>query len=289
MTSRSILDQARSDLAAIETELSALLATKSEASKTSSAFLKWRDAHSAATAERERLTTVIEGLEPAVAAEESSAAREDLLRRHNAKSAANAKLATRIRADIAKANSIMTALMRDVAKAEIEDRKINDEIGRMDLEVEPLAGANMLARGRRAEPPVELDRERVWLWTFEDTGALVGNQDSVVDRGGSCGILPSYSRNASCVKRPYEQIKLHPAKPREIPEAIWHLRLLEPNGPRVAFDGARLVSPEQALAVLERPQDEAEPSVEIELRPCQSMGEKAASLAGKLLGRSQAA
>ena len=70
MTNRNALDQARAALSEIDKETAALLAAKSEASKSSASFAKWRADFDAATAERERLMTVIENLEPAVVAEE---------------------------------------------------------------------------------------------------------------------------------------------------------------------------------------------------------------------------
>ena len=196
MNSRTELDKARSDLAEVETEIADRLAAKSEASKTSAEFSKWRDAYGAASAERERLLTVIENLEPIVATEESVEVKEELLRRYEAKAAANAKLASRIRADIAKANKILLDLVRDVAQSAAEDAEINASLPE---DVEPLIPADFIARGRPGLDRKELKKTRTWMWVNARTGYLIGDQDSIRDCANGLGRRGLWHRNLSAL------------------------------------------------------------------------------------------
>jgi hypothetical protein len=270
-TTRNSLDQARADLAAIEEELAALDATKSEASKTTAAFTKWRTAYGAANAERERLMIVIEGLELAVAAEESANASEGLLRRYEAKAAANEKLAARIKADLAWANGILLRIVRDVAAAAAEDAEIN---AGLPEGIEPLLPADFIARGRPGLDRKELEKRRVWLWTNTRNGALIGDQDSVVDRGNGLGRIGAGAYVTNCVSALFEQIEYFPAEPAERPQALWQLRLPQPDGPGLVFDGAKCNYPADVIAELARSARVGEPRerpIETELRPAPSI------------------
>jgi hypothetical protein len=271
------LDQARNDLAAIEVELNALHAAKAEASKTPSAFSKWRAAYDAATAERERLVTVVESLEPAAAAEESASARDDLLKRYEAKATANAKLASRIKSDVAKANAILLALARDVAQSAAEDAEIN--AGLPD-DIEPLTPADFAARGRPGLDRKELKKTRVMLWVNARTGGLIGDQDSVRDRGDGLGQIGEGPYTVNCQRSPFVQTEYHPTEPAQRPEALWQMRLPSPDGPGWAFDGTRCNYPEAVLAELERgaarAEEPRERQTEIELRPVPPVKEVAA-------------
>jgi hypothetical protein len=124
---------------------------KSDASKTAAAFQKWLADHSATTAERERLMTVIENLERDVTVAEAEQAAADLRKRYAAKVVANEKLAQRIKADIAKANAILLALVRDVAEGAAINAALPDD-------VEPLLPADFIARGRPGLDHKELKR-----------------------------------------------------------------------------------------------------------------------------------
>jgi hypothetical protein len=279
MNSRAALNQARKDIAAIEAELSALLATKSDASKTPAAFAKFRSNHEALAAEHERLTTVIDNLEPTVAAEESSDAREQLLRRYAEKKASNAKLAARIPTDIRKANAILLALVRDVAEAAAEDSEIN---ACLPDDMQPLTPADFIARGRPGLDRKELDKTRVWLWVNARGGGLIGDQDSVVDQGNGHGRTGHGSYVVICQRALFEQVEYLPSEPAERPLPLWQLRLPQPDGPGCLFDGTRCNHPEVVLIELERGAARAageprERPVEIELRPVPSIENEAAA------------
>jgi hypothetical protein len=268
---RASLDQARLDLLAIEAELSALAAAKSAASRSAASFTQWRTDNDAKAAERERLTALIETLEQEVVVVESEEAVAALRKRYAAKVASNAKLATRIRADLAKTNSIVLALIRDVAQAAAEDVEIG---ATLPDDLEPLVPADFLARGRPAVEAVEIGRERVWLWTNTRGGALVGDQDAVLDRGNGRGQIGEGPYTISCIRALFEQIEYHPAEQGERPQAFWQMRLPQPDGPGFAFDGSSLTHPHHVLGALEkaeRPQDFRERPVEISLRPVPSV------------------
>src|SRR5689334_14107675 len=105
MSNHAALDEARAALATNETELAALEVAKSQASRNPALFNEWRTKYAVATVERERLVALVGVLERQV--EDAEEAEASLRKRHAAKLAANAKLASRIRSDVAKANAIM--------------------------------------------------------------------------------------------------------------------------------------------------------------------------------------
>jgi hypothetical protein len=277
-TPRAELDKARTDLATIEGEINALLAAKSDASRSAASFAGWRADHDAKTAERERLATLIQNLESEVAAVEADEARNELLKRHAAKITTNIKLAARIKSDLAKANAILTTLVRDIANAAIDDADINT---RLPEGVDPLIPADILARGRAPLPRIDLEKSRVWLWTTL-AGHIVGDQDAVVDRGNGRGRMGEGPYSVNCTSALFEQVSYHPAEPAERPQPLWQLRLPQPDGPGAAFDGSRCNYASDALAELARRVQATEPRlrpVEIELRPVPSIaaGEEVAA------------
>ena len=210
---------------------------------------------------------MIENLEPIVAAEKLAEGKEELLRRYEAKAAANAKLAARIKVDLTKANNILLNLVRDVAEAAAEDSQINAQL---PDDMEPLVPADLLARGRPGLGRKELKKTRVMLWVNARTGGLVGDQDSIHDHGNGRGRIGEGSGTVICQRAPFEQVEYFPAEPAERPQALWQLRLPQPDGPGFEFDGTRCVYPEAVLAELERGARVGEPRerpIEIELRP----------------------
>lgn len=277
MTNRKALDQARAALAEIDKEMAALLARKVEASKTAASFDEWRSTHGDIAAERERLTVVIEGLEPIVAAEESGQAKVELLRRYEARTAANQKLAARIRTDLAKANLIMLRLTRDVVEAAAEDTRINAEL---PDDLEPLVPADIIARGRPGLARRELKKSRVWLWVNSRNGCLVGDQDSIADYGNGHGRIGQGSYTTICTRALFEQVEYNPSEPAERPTAVWQMRLPQPDGIGVAFDGTRCNSAADVLAELERGAalvgEPRERPVEVELTPVPSVAPETA-------------
>ncbi|MEH2508566.1 hypothetical protein V1290_007377 [Bradyrhizobium sp. AZCC 1578] len=276
MPSRTALDQVRAALAAIETELAALEVAKSEAARDQALFNEWRTKYAAATAERERLVALIEVLEAEAAIAEVKAADDTLRKRHADRKAVNVKLAARIKADIAKANAILLALVRDVAQSAVEDAEIN---AALPDDLERLAPADLIARGRPGLDRQEVKKTRVWLWTTP-TGTIIGDQDSVVDLGNGRGRTGEGTYYTRCVAALFDQIEYHPAEQAERPQPLWQMRLPRPDGPGFAFDGTNLSYPDQvidALAKAERAAKETrERPVEIELRPVPSVEKKVA-------------
>ena len=124
MTNRTAIATARSELASIETELAALQAGKSAAARSSADYLKWRTSYDGANSERERLTALVETLEAEAEIAAAKDAAAELRRRYENRKAANAKLAARIKSDLAKANSILLGLIREVAAAQIATEAI---------------------------------------------------------------------------------------------------------------------------------------------------------------------
>jgi hypothetical protein len=90
------LEQARVDRDAIGQELTALAASKAEASKTSATFAEWRLSFDKKTGEQERLDICIAAIEAEVEQEKRDAARADLLCRRAALAKQTTALARRI-------------------------------------------------------------------------------------------------------------------------------------------------------------------------------------------------
>ena len=264
------LDEARVDLAAVANELHALTAAKSDASRSAASFGKWRADHDAKAAERDRLTALIETLERESAVVESTEAEAAMRRRYAAKVTANAKLAQRIKTDLARANSILLALVCDVAEA-ADDAAIN---AALPDDLEPLTPADFIARGRPGLDRKELKKTRVMLWVNARGGGLIGDQDAVADRGNGLGRIGEGAYVVTCSRALFEQIEYFPAEPAERPQALWQLRLPQPDGPGLAFDGAKCNYPADVVAELARAARVGEPRerpTEIELRPVPSI------------------
>ncbi|WP_028346061.1 hypothetical protein [Bradyrhizobium murdochi] len=277
MTSRTAVEQARAALAAIETELAVLEVAKSEAARDQTLFNEWRTKYAAATSERERLVALIEVLEAEAATAEVKAAEDALRRRHADRKVANEKLAQRIRTDIKRANSILLALVRDVADAAAEDARINESL---PDDMEPLIPADFIARGCRGLERQELKTTRTWLWVNARGGGLIGDQDSVVDRGNGFGQIGEGPYTVNCQRSLFVQTEYFPAEPAQRPEPLWQMRLPRPDGPGWAFDGARCNYPAAVLDELARGARVGEPrerSVEVELKPVPSIEKEAAA------------
>ncbi|KGT75647.1 hypothetical protein MA20_30985 [Bradyrhizobium japonicum] len=271
MTNQTALDKARAALEAVEAELAALQATKSEAARDRASFDEWRAKSAAATAEHERLIALIETLKQEAAADDALEAEAALRRRYAVKVTANAKLATRIKSDVAKANAIMLGLVRDVWESAAEDVEIN---AALPDDLEPLVPADFIARGRPGLERQELKRTRVWLWVNSRGGGLIGDQDVVTDHGDGRGRIGQGPYTVICTHALFDQAEYHPAESAERPEALWQMRLPRPDGPGFAFDGTRCNYPSDALAEIAlraRAQEPRKRPTEVELRPVPSV------------------
>jgi hypothetical protein len=266
--SRARLEKARADLAVAARALAQLETDKADASRSPKAFETWCALHRVTSAERERLTILIQLLENEAASADKDAAEDDLRRRYGEKLIANAELAKRIRNDLEKANTILLALVHDVAKSAMEDQTINASL---PDDLEPLIAADFQARARPALPREHISRERVWLWTRTDNGAIVGDQDSVEDRGEGKGVI--HLRSGSpirCHQMLFEQVSDHPAEPGERPVPLWQLRLPRANGPGLEYNGEDLRHPREVMVALEhasRASERRARAIETEISP----------------------
>ncbi|RQH15689.1 hypothetical protein [Bradyrhizobium sp. RP6] len=265
MSEPTLIEQTRADLAAIDTELAALDTAKAAAIRTAASFATWKADFDAKQAERERLAALVDAIEAEDAAAKVAADAAALRQRHADRKAANEKLASRIQADLKKANAILLALVRDVAEAAAEDAAVN---AALPDDLEALVPADVLARTRAGLARKDLATERVWLWTLADTGMLIGDQDSVTDCGEGRGRIGTGAYTKLCRLALFEQTEYHPAAPAERPQSLWQMRLPQPDGPRFAYDGTRCNYPAAVLAELARDAIASEPRerpVEIEL------------------------
>jgi hypothetical protein len=281
------LELARAGLEVAESALILLAGSKAAAASGGvEAYALWRADNEAKAAERERLTIMIDSIERELSEASTADADAEFRKRHAAQGSANAKLAGRTNADLAKVASIILTLARDHAEAALEDRRINQLL---PDDLAPLVSADFLARGAPALPREVIRSERVWLWTFADSGALVGDQDSVNDLGDGRGVIPPPEglaavtdgrtlRKKNCVRSLFDQITMHPEQSAERLTPLWQMRLVDPNGPRVLFDGAEIFQPAEALAALNRASAGMAPKerpIEVELRPVQPVSANA--------------
>ncbi|WP_029084019.1 hypothetical protein [Bradyrhizobium sp. th.b2] len=272
---RARLDQARADQAANDAALQDLEVSKSEASKAGrEAFAEWKEEFDWRATERERLTVAIEALRSEIVAEDSVEAETALRDRHRRRHEENAKLADRIKSELAELNAKATALLRDVALAALEDAEIN---AKLPPDLEPLVSANTLARAYPGCAREEVGREQVSLWVRSDNGSLIGDQAAVTDLGidktgkNRGGVIEMrFSAPVYCRRMQFEQISFHPEIAPERPAPLWQMRLLEADSPAAAFDGTELSHAREVLKALNRAtrfQDPGPRPVQKELRP----------------------
>ena len=155
----------------------------------------------------------------------------------------------RIKAGLAKANGILLALVRDVAEAAADDAAIN---AALPDDVDPLIPADFIDRGRSGLDRKELKKTRVWLWVNARGGGLIGDQDAVTDHGNSLGRIGQGSYLVNCQRALFEQVEYFPSEPAERPLALWQLRLPQPDGPGLVFDGTKCNFPDAVLGELAR-------------------------------------
>jgi hypothetical protein len=252
MTTRMTLDQARGELAVVENELSALVASKCEASKTSTAFSKWRSSVDEKTNERERLAIRIEALEAEVEQEKRDAARADLLSRRAALKKRTAELARRITEEGVKSAAVLVQLAEEAQANAADVEKLNRELS----DDEQLIRADHIARHRDPAPRKNLKETAVDLWVFEDTGALVGDQDCVVERSNGRGFIPANNAislsNNPVVRKRFKQIRYLKPSDREYADPLASvLRLPRYDGPGMLFDFGHKKEPAQRRELVE--------------------------------------
>jgi hypothetical protein len=126
-------------------------------------------------------------------------------------------------------------------------------------------------RGTKSGHGVSAGRLTWDIGTRWDNGALVGDQDGVEGLGEGRGIIRRpLLPPIRCRQMLFEQIAYHPAEAPERPAPLWQMRLLNADGPRIAFDGTELRHPREVLAALDRAaqaNDPRERPIETEIRP----------------------
>jgi hypothetical protein len=234
-------------------------------SKSAEGYKQWRLDREAQNLERERLTILIETLERDIANNAAADAEAAIRKRHAEKLKLNSALAKQIRQDLERINETALKLLRAVATSAQEDVLLNLQL---PDDLEPLVGADQLARGRAALPREEISRGNVWLWTRTEGGSLIGDQDAVEDLGGGKGRFVA-GRDFHCTKALFVQVKYHPEEAMERVHPLHAMRLLRSDAPGVLFDGGSFSNPRAVLAALDQiiRLKMRERPVEIELLP----------------------
>ena len=255
------LDAARADL---ETIVDALIATAEDeksASTSSESYAQWRADRESLTVERQRLAILVKTLEQEIADNSAAEAAAMTRLRHGEKKKLNAALAKRIRSDLAKANAILLPLLRDVAASALEDQQIN---ARLPDDLPALVGADYLARSREALQRKVVKTEQVSLWIKQGTDFLLGDQSAIEDLGGGFGIYRTATL-INCTRATFNKISFHPPLPEERPVPLLTMKIPNPDGPGLIFDGSRFTDPRSAVAALDRPSAPQERAIEFEL------------------------
>jgi hypothetical protein len=230
------LEQARADRDAIVQELTALAASKAEASKTSATFAEWRLSFDQKIGEQERLDICIAALETEVEQQRKDAARADLLSRRAALEKETAALARRINLDGAKAAEVIVRLTEEATANAVAIEKLNRELSGD----EQLIHADHVARHRDPASRKDLDETVVDLWVFERTGALVGDQDCVVELSNGRGTIPATQHSLTShhvVRKRFRRVRYLAPVAREYADPLGSvLRLPRFDGPGMLFD-----------------------------------------------------
>jgi hypothetical protein len=245
------LEQARADLDAINHELTALDASKAEASKTSTTFAEWRASVDKKTGERERLDICIVALEAEVEQQKRDAARADLLSRRAALEKTTAALARRITEEGVKSAAVLVQLAEEAFTNAADVERLNRELS----DDERLVHADHLARHRDPVPRKNLKETVVDLWTYEFTGSLVGDQDAVVERSYESGFIPATEHsltNKPVVRKRFRQIRYLEAGHREYADPLASvLRLPRFDAPGLLFDWGHKAEPAPRQELME--------------------------------------
>jgi hypothetical protein len=246
------LEQARADRDAIVQELTALTASKAEASKTPATFAGWRSSVDKRVGEQERLDICIAALEAEVEQEKRDIARADLQSRRAALEKQTTVLARRITDEGTKSAAVLVQLAEEAKANAVDVETLNRELSRD----EQLINADHIARHRDPAPREDLEETVVDLWVFEDTGALVGDQDCVVERSNGHGFIPannaiSLSSNP-VIRRRFKKVRYLKPSDREYADPFASvLRLPRCDGPGLLFDFGQKMEPAQRRELVE--------------------------------------
>ena len=212
------LAAARTDLAAAETSLAAILSGEDAAAGTSKAYSEWRSAKADAEVEIARLGRFITKLTADVdaVAKEKAATEQAALEAAADEAAEAAKLLIVEKLELmhAAVREIMTAIASSDAKIAVANR------GRRP-DLPPLEGAEL--RARRGE---KLERhnisERVFeAWCYPHERRPLGpDQDALVSGSGNRGRLRSESGTAEVTRRRFREIRFLPEFAAQIPDPL---------------------------------------------------------------------
>ena len=242
------LEQARADLTAVIQVLSALDTEKAGALKSSAAFSKWSLAHEAAELERERLELLVAKLAGDLEQEAADAAGADTASRRTELEQQSASLARRIAEEGSRAAAILIQLAEEAHVNAKAVARLNSELP----DEQQLFNADHIARHRDPAPREDIKETVVDLWTFEQSGEIVGDPDGVVERSYEHGFIASPMRNIPVVRRRFRQTTYLEAGPREWVEPLGSvLRLPRLDGPGMLFDRGRVIEPSSRRELVE--------------------------------------
>ena len=120
---------------------------------------------------------------------------------------------------------------------------------------ERLIHADHIARHRDPAPRKNLEETAVDLWVFESTGALVGDQDCVVELSNGRGTIPATEHsltNKPVVRKRFRQVRYLAAGHREYADPLGSvLRLPRFDAPGTIFDQGRKAEPARRKELME--------------------------------------
>ncbi len=248
------LDTCRAELGLAQSELERVNALEGSAVDSTAGYSTWRTEHGQAQAEVQRLSRLVGDLEATFAKRQAEEDQQGLLLRISKVRKASEKLAARITEDGAKIESLALDLIREVATL---DREIAELNGRLPEGVDVIVGPDFIARGVPARQKKVLSEKKTWLWTFAETGNLVGDQSAVRSANGVSGVIEAgtaSSYTTQCILRQFTEVTYHERAGPVIAKPIWQMVLPSFGSASVVYDGERVSSAREALQLLERKQ-----------------------------------
>jgi hypothetical protein len=269
------VEEAEKNLTAVQTQLEVHIAGEMNATDTPAKFARWGD-------ERRRLELEVERhvkLVDLAWQEDENDQRRELIAAADAQRAANVKTAEWLKKEGAELQRRAEVIVRKIAEADVETQRLNDRLERLNdrlpADIERIAhirSADTIARGRIALDRENITEKRVELWVDAETGNLVSDQTSVVDRGDGTGSITSgrweHRHVRRCVRRRYRQIEFHPRE-----QAVWAeptyvaMRLPNFDRPGMFWSGDGVRSAQAALNLLKRDRSEPEREILVEIVP----------------------
>jgi hypothetical protein len=245
------LQQTHAELEAVTQELATLDAEKAGALKSSSDYAKWSRANEAAELERDRLVLLAEKLAADLEREKADTTRSVLASRKAELQKQSTELARRIADEGRRAAAILIQLANEAKDNAVAVDLLNSELP----DDEMLLHADHLARHRDPAPRQDIEETVVDLWTFEQSGEIVGDPDSVVERSYEFGFIPGTEvsrRNIPVIRRRFRQIRYLAQGDREWAAPLASLlRLPRFDAPGMLFDRGQAVEPAPRRELIE--------------------------------------